>query len=63
MGLDVIYDDRDESPGFKFADAELCGFPYVLVVGKKAKDGKVELWKRHTGERNRPCGGGCPTLC
>lgn len=54
MGLDVIYDDRDESPGFKFADAELCGFPYVLVVGKKAKDGKVELWKRHTGERIDP---------
>jgi len=51
LGLDVIYDDRDESPGFKFADAELCGFPYILVVGKKVKEGKVELWIRQTGER------------
>jgi len=51
LGLDVIYDDRDESPGFKFADGELCGFPYILVVGKKVKEGKVELWIRHTGER------------
>ncbi len=49
--IEVIYDDRDESPGFKFADADLCGFPYRLVVGKKVKEGKVELQNRHTGER------------
>ncbi|MFN3264421.1 MAG: His/Gly/Thr/Pro-type tRNA ligase C-terminal domain-containing protein, partial [Aquificaceae bacterium] len=50
-GIETIYDDRDESPGFKFADADLCGFPYRLVVGKKVKEGKVELQSRHTGER------------
>ncbi len=50
-GIETIYDDRDESPGFKFADADLCGFPYRLVVGKKVKEGKVELQNRHTGER------------
>ncbi len=51
MGLDVIYDDREASAGFKFADADLCGFPYRIVVGKKVKEGKVELQKRHTGEK------------
>ncbi|MCS7263112.1 MAG: proline--tRNA ligase [Aquificaceae bacterium] len=50
-GIETIYDDRDESPGFKFADADLCGFPYRLVVGKKVKEGKVELQDRHRGER------------
>lgn len=50
-GIETIYDDRDESPGFKFADADLCGFPYRIVVGKKVKEGKVELQSRHTGER------------
>jgi prolyl-tRNA synthetase len=51
LGIETIYDDRDESPGFKFADADLCGFPYRIVVGKKVKEGKVELQDRHTGER------------
>lgn len=50
-GIETIYDDREESPGFKFADADLCGFPYRIVVGKKVKEGKVELQKRQTGER------------
>ncbi|GAB6065465.1 proline--tRNA ligase [Aquifex pyrophilus] len=50
-GIDVIYDDRDETPGFKFADADLVGFPYRIVVGKKVKEGKVEVQSRHTGEK------------
>ena len=50
-GIDVIYDDREESAGFKFADADLVGFPYRIVVGKKVKEGKVEIQKRATGER------------
>src|SRR5204863_3937994 len=33
-GLDVLYDDRDSSPGEKFADAELLGCPLRLTVGK-----------------------------
>jgi prolyl-tRNA synthetase len=49
-GIEVIYDDREESAGFKFADADLVGFPYRLVVGRKVKEGKVELQKRATGE-------------
>ncbi|WP_461831529.1 proline--tRNA ligase [Aquifex sp.] len=49
--IDVIYDDREESPGFKFADADLVGFPYRIVVGKKVKEGKVEVQSRHTGEK------------
>jgi prolyl-tRNA synthetase len=50
-GLEVIYDDREESPGFKFADADLVGFPYRIVVGKKVREGKVEIQRRSTGER------------
>ncbi len=50
-GIDVIYDDREESPGFKFADADLVGFPYRIVVGKKVKEGKVEVQSRLTGEK------------
>ena len=50
-GIDVIYDDREESPGFKFADADLVGFPYRIVVGKKVKEGKVEVQSRMSGEK------------
>ena len=50
-GIEVIYDDREESAGFKFADADLVGFPYRIVVGRKVKEGKVELQKRATGEK------------
>ncbi|PTB87949.1 proline--tRNA ligase, partial [cyanobacterium G8-9] len=50
-GLEVLYDDRDERAGFKFADADLVGIPYRLVVGKKVKEGKVEVQSRLTGER------------
>jgi prolyl-tRNA synthetase len=50
--LDVLYDDRPKvSPGVKFGDAEIIGVPLILIVGKGAADGKVELWDRRTGER------------
>ncbi len=50
--LDVLYDDRPKvSPGVKFGDAELVGVPRVLVVGRGAAEGQVELWDRRTGER------------
>ncbi len=48
--IDVLYDDRDKSPGFKFADADLVGIPLRIVVGKKVKEGKVEIKNRLTGE-------------
>jgi prolyl-tRNA synthetase len=51
-GLDVLYDDRPKvSPGVKFGDAELVGVPRVLVVGRGAAEGQVEVWNRRTGER------------
>ncbi|MGV2983415.1 proline--tRNA ligase [Microbacterium sp. AGC85] len=52
-GYDVLYDDRPKvSPGVKFGDAELVGIPRVLVIGRGAADGQVELWDRRTGERD-----------
>jgi prolyl-tRNA synthetase len=51
-GFDVLYDDRPKvSPGVKFGDAELIGVPVILIVGRDAADGTVELWDRRTGER------------
>ncbi len=51
-GLDVLYDDRPKvSPGVKFGDAELVGVPQIVIVGRGAADGHVELWDRRTGER------------
>jgi len=50
--LDVLYDDRVKvSPGVKFGDAELVGVPKIVVVGRGAADGQVELWDRSTGAR------------
>ena len=50
-GVDVILDDRDARPGFKFKDAELIGFPIRITVGKRGlADGIVELQVRRTGE-------------
>ena len=51
-GIEVIVDDRDERPGFKFADNDLMGFPYQIVLGKRGlKNGTVELKDRATGGR------------
>ncbi|MFT4307512.1 MAG: YbaK/EbsC family protein, partial [Microbacterium sp.] len=51
-GLDVLYDDRPKvSPGVKFGDAELVGVPTIVIVGRGAAEGRVELWHRRTGER------------
>ncbi len=51
-GLDVVYDDRPKvSPGVKFGDAELVGVPQLVIVGRGAAEGQVELWDRRTGER------------
>ena len=51
-GRDVLYDDRPKvSPGVKFGDAELLGVPTIVIVGRGAADGLVELWDRRTNER------------
>ena len=50
--FEVLYDDRPKvSPGVKFGDAELLGVPTVVIVGRGAADGVVELWDRRTNER------------
>ena len=49
LGVETVYDDRDERPGVKFKDADLVGYPYRLTIGKKAlAEGKVELYNRRT---------------
>jgi prolyl-tRNA synthetase len=50
-GFDVLFDDRDMSPGIKFKDADLLGCPAQVVVGKRAPQGLVELKERSSGER------------
>ena len=50
-GIDVLYDDREETPGVKFKDADLIGIPLRLTLGEKnLKKGLVEIKKRKTGE-------------
>lgn len=51
-GRDPIYDDRDERAGAKFADMDLIGIPWQIVVGPRGvKNGVVEFKSRATGER------------
>ncbi len=50
LGVEVLYDDRDERPGSKFKDADLIGLPYRLAVGKHfGESGQVELRRRRDG--------------
>ena len=52
LGARALYDDREERAGVKFADADLMGHPWQLVVGPRgAAAGTVELKRRATGER------------
>ena len=52
-GFDVLFDDRPKvSPGVKFGDAELLGVPLIVIVGRDAAEGRVELWNRATGDRS-----------
>jgi prolyl-tRNA synthetase len=51
-GVEVLYDDRDESAGAKFANMDLIGLPWQLVVGPRGlKNGVVELKRRGADER------------
>ena len=48
---EILYDDRDARPGEKFADSELMGIPYRIVISDKTlAEGKAELCRRATGE-------------
>jgi prolyl-tRNA synthetase len=52
FGSEVLYDDRDERAGVKFADMDLIGLPWQVVVGPKGiADGKVEVKNRAGGDR------------
>ena len=51
-GIDVLYDDRDERAGGKFATADLIGLPWQVLVGPKGlAEGKVEVKRRAGGSR------------
>jgi prolyl-tRNA synthetase len=50
-GVHVLYDDRDARAGEKFADSDLLGMPYRVIVSKKTREeGKFEVVERKTGE-------------
>lgn len=51
-GFDVLYDDRNERAGVKFADSDLIGIPYRITVGKMAGEGIVECKVRETNEQS-----------
>jgi prolyl-tRNA synthetase len=49
----ILYDDRDESPGVKFTDAELLGMPWILTVSPRSlAAGGIEVTERASGERS-----------
>jgi len=51
-GVDVLHDDRDMRPGGKFADMDLIGIPWQVIIGPKGiAAGKVEVKNRKTGAR------------
>ncbi|WP_208592557.1 proline--tRNA ligase [Gracilibacillus suaedae] len=49
--ISVLFDDRKERPGVKFADSDLIGLPVRITVGKKAAEGYVECKLRENGEQ------------
>ena len=52
-GREILYDDRDESPGVKFTDAELLGMPWILTISPRSlAAGGAEVTRRATGERS-----------
>lgn len=51
LGIEVIFDDRDERPGVKFADAELMGVPYRVTLSERLGD-QVELLERANNKQN-----------
>ena len=51
-GIDVLYDDKDERPGAKFARMDLIGLPWQVIIGPRGlNDGIAEVKNRRTGER------------
>ena len=50
-GIEVLLDDRDERAGVKFNDADLIGIPFRITIGKKVKEGAVELLTRASRQK------------
>ena len=51
-GFEVLYDDRDETAGVKFNDADLIGIPLQIIIGKKnLENGQIEFKYRQTQDR------------
>ncbi len=51
-GVEVLYDDRDRGAGAKFADMDLIGLPWQIIIGPRSVDSKqCELKNRRTGEK------------
>ncbi|QHS22282.1 proline--tRNA ligase [Virgibacillus sp. MSP4-1] len=50
-GIEVLFDDRQERAGVKFADSDLMGIPLRITVGKRAAEGYVEVKYRDSGEQ------------
>jgi prolyl-tRNA synthetase len=51
-GREILYDDRDESPGVKFTDAELLGMPWIVTISPRSlAAGGAEVTRRATGDR------------
>jgi len=49
-GIDVIWDDRDVRPGDKFADADLIGIPFRVVISEKMADDEFEIKERKSND-------------
>ena len=45
--IDVLWDDRDKRPGVKFADMEVTGIPFIIIIGERTLEtGEIELKER-----------------
>ncbi len=50
-GIDILYDNKDDSPGAKFSRMDLIGLPIQIICGKNSvKDGTVEIKYRNSGD-------------
>ncbi|HEX9123334.1 MAG TPA: proline--tRNA ligase [Actinomycetota bacterium] len=53
LGIEVVIDDREQTAGVKFADADLVGYPVQVVVGRRGVEtGSVDLKLRASGDRS-----------
>ena len=55
-GIDVLFDDRKERPGVMFADMELIGIPYAIVIGERGIDSGIVEYKERRGSEKREVG-------